>query len=339
MIAFTLVTFTRGFSVEEEDSSSRQPKLIFGGGVSQQEISELRTRLDRLEERTGGGDEAGELSDIRKRVARLEGGVPGGYETYEDAQANFTAVFSNITNIYEKVKVLRAANKLKCSVKKCDNIRTKVKKVQTELEFLKNLNLTEITQALTQFTNLTSTITTLETSIATMNTTITTLETSIATMNDNATKQQVEIESLKTEVVTLQTSITTNTASITKQNNCFLDINSADCPTARRRSPRNLDDDDDDDTEETDDTEEQDDLVINDYDDFDLGPHPSLILKDIFRSSKLADMRTKFNKKRKKKNKKVNRQTSGTVPLISNLKILIECMTDPTSTQCGTTYR
>ena len=111
VIALTLVTFTRGYSVEEEDSSSssssRQPKLIFGGGVSQSEISELRARLDRLEQRTGGEGEAGELSDIRERVARLEGGVPGGYETYEDAKANFTAVFSNITNIYEKVKVLR----------------------------------------------------------------------------------------------------------------------------------------------------------------------------------------------------------------------------------------
>ena len=325
VIALTLVSLTRGFSVEEEDSSSssRQPKLIFGSGVSPAEISELRERLDRLEQRTGGGGEAGELSDIRKRVARLEGGVPGGYETFEDAKKNFTAVFSNITNIYEKVKVLRAANKLKCSVKKCDNIRTKVKKIQQEFEFLKNLNLTEITEALTQFSNLT--------------TTLTTMETTIAALNDNATKQQVEIESLKTEVVTLQTGITTNTASITKQNNCFLDINSADCPTAKRRSPRNLEDDD---TEETEDTEEQDGLVIEDYDDFDLGPHPSLILKDIFRSSKLADMRTKFNKKKKKrKNKKVNRQTTGTLPLVSNLKILIECMTDPTSTQCGTIYR
>ena len=267
----------------------------------------------------GGGEEAGELSDIRERVARLEGGVPGGYETYEDAQTNFTAVFSNITNIYEKVKVLRAANKLKCSVKKCDNIRTKVKKIQQDLDFLKNLNTTQITLALTQFTSLT--------------TTLTTMETTIAAMTDNATKQQVEIESLKTEVVTLQTGITTNTASITKQNNCFLDINSGDCPTSKRRSGRDLED------TETDVTEEQEGLVIQDYDDFDLGPHPSLILKDIFRSSKLADMRTKFNKKKKKKNKKVNRQTSGTLPLVTNLKILIECMTDPTSTQCGTIYR
>ena len=339
MIAFTLVwmTMTQGFSVEEEPSNSRQPKLIFGNVVSQREISELRERLDKLEEGMVGGGGGGELSDIRERVARLEGGVPGGYETFEDAKANFTAVFSNITNIYEKVKVLRAANKLKCSVKKCDNIRTKVKKVQTEVEFLKNLNLTEITAALTQFSNMTAVITGLETSIANltdnmtnMTTTITSLETSIAGMTDNATKQQAEIETLKTEVVTLQTSITTNTASITKQYNCFLDINSADCPSAKRRSGRNV--------EDVEETEEQGGLVIEDYDDFDLGPHPSLILKDIFRSSKLADMKTKFKKKRKNK-KKVNRQTSGTVPLVSNLKILIECMTDPTSTQCGTLYR
>ena len=324
-IALALVRFTLGYSVEEEDSSSssREPKLIFG--ASQAEISELRARLDRLEERMGAGTEAGELSDIRQRVTRLEGGVTGGYETFDDAKANFTAVFSNITNIYQKVKVLRAANTLKCSVTKCDNIRTKVKKINSQVEFLKNLNVTQLTAALTQFNNLT--------------TTITTLETSIAAMTDNATKQQAEIESLKTEVVTLQTGITTNTASITKQNNCFLDINSADCPTAKRRSGRNLDDD----TEEEEETEEEQEegLVIKDYDDFDLGPHPSLILKDIFRSSKLADMKTKFNKKKKKKrkNKKVNRQNTGTLPLVTNLKILIECMTDPTSTQCGTIYR
>ena len=321
VIAITLVwlALAEGFSVEDEElsgSNSRQPKLIFGNGVSQLEITELRSRLDMLEKRVGGGGEGGELSDIEKRVARLEGGVPGGYETFEDAKTNFTAVFSNITNIYEKVKVLRAANKLKCSVKKCDNIRTKVKKVQTEMEFLKNLNITELTEALTKFANLTATITN--------------LETSLAAMTDNATKQQAEIETLKTQVVTLQTDVTSNTASITKLNNCFLDINSADCPSAKRRSARNL--------EDIEETEEEGGLVINDYDDFDLGPHPSLILKDIFRSSKLTDMRSKFNKKRNKK-KKVNRQASGTVPLVSNLKILIECMTDPTSTQCGTIYR
>ena len=314
VIAITLVwlALAQGFSVEDEElsgSNSRQPKLIFGSGVSQLEITELRSRLDMLEERMAGGGEAG-------RVARVKGGVPGGYETFEDAKTNFTAVFSNITNIYEKVKVLRAANKLKCSVKKCDNIRTKVKKVQTEMEFLKNLNITELTQSLTQFANL--------------STTITSLETSLAAMTDNATKQQAEIETLKTQVVTLQTDVTSNTASITKQTNCFLDINSADCPSAKRRSARNL--------EDTEETEEQGGFVIKDYDDFDLGPHPSLILKDIFRSSKLSDMRSKFNKKRKK-NKKVNRQSSGTVSLVSNLKFLIECMTDPTSTQCGTIYR
>ena len=310
VIAISLVWLAsaEGFSVEDEElssSNSRQPRLIFGNGVSQLEITELRSRLDMLEKRMGGG-----------REARLEGGVPGGYETFEDAKTNFTVVFSNITNIYEKVKVLRAANKLKCSVKKCDNIRTKVKKVQTEMEFLKNLNITELTVALTKFANLTATITN--------------LETSLAAMKDNATKQQAEIETLKTQVVTLQTDVTSNTASITKQTNCFLDINSADCPSAKRRSARNL--------EDIEETEEQEGLVINDYDDFDLGPHPSLILKDIFRSSKLTDMRSKFNKKRKNK-KKVNRQASGTVPLVSNLKILIECMTDPTSTQCGTIYR
>ena len=182
---------------------------------------------------------------------------------------------------------------------------------------------------------LASDVTTHKTEIASLTTTIGTLTTTVASMSDNATKQQAEIDTLKTEVVTLQTSVTANTKSTTEHRSCFLDLNSADCPTAKRRSGREI--------EETEEPEEQEGLVIEDYDDFDLGPHPSLILKDIFRSSRLAEIQTKFKKNKKNKNKnkkkKVIQKSTGTQPLVTNLKIMIECMTDPTSSQCASLYR
>ena len=56
-----------------------------------------------------------------------------GAKMMEEVRVNFTTTFSNITNIYSKIKVLRAANALKCSKKKCDNIRTKVKKINQDV--------------------------------------------------------------------------------------------------------------------------------------------------------------------------------------------------------------
>ena len=353
LAVLALTRLTEGYSVEEGGASHspRQSKLLFTTGPDLAEVRQLRERLERLEEGVLNSGRTTELQDIRERVTRLEGGVPGGYETFEDAKKNFTMVWSNITNIYSKVKVLRAADKLKCSVKKCDNIRTKLKKVQKEVEFLKNLNMTQVEMAITQISTFTSTISTLQANVVSLtdnatkqqveinslNTKVTSLESTVTAMTDNATKQQVEINTLKTEVVTLQTGITTNKNTISEHRNCFLDIYHADCPTAKRRSGRDLDENHE---EEEKDNESGAALVIEDYDDFNLGPHPSIILKDIFRSNKLAEMKSKFQKKKKKKKKEkyVTRQTS-TTSLVGNVKILIACMTDPSSTQCGTLYR
>ena len=63
-------------------------------------------------------------------------GVTGGDETYDHASAHFTWVYSNITNIYEKVQVNRKTIGGKCSRSRCDKTLTKVKKVKAELELL-----------------------------------------------------------------------------------------------------------------------------------------------------------------------------------------------------------
>ena len=179
----------------------------------------FRDRLEKLESQFqarfnfGASDPSNNLENQLRQV-----------ET--ESRVNFTTTFNNITNLYNKVKALRAANALKCSKTKCEKTRAKVKKMNKELEFLKNLNVTQLQESLT--------------TISDFQTTITGLETSVTTLNDNATKQQAEIDTVKTSVTTLettvtnlQTSVTSNTEKVTKVNNCFADINSADCPSAR----------------------------------------------------------------------------------------------------------
>ena len=51
-------------------------------------------------------------------------------------------VFSNITNLYSKVKVNRQSINKKCSKKKCDRILTKTAKLETSIDFLENTNIT-----------------------------------------------------------------------------------------------------------------------------------------------------------------------------------------------------
>ena len=63
-------------------------------------------------------------------------GVPGGYEIFDHASENFVWVYSNITNIYEKVQVLRKTVGDKCSKTRCDKTLTKVKKFKFEMEVM-----------------------------------------------------------------------------------------------------------------------------------------------------------------------------------------------------------
>ena len=81
---------------------------------------------------------------FRDRLDRLEEEIQRRNKMMEDVRVNFTTTFSNITNIYSKIMALRSANALKCSKKKCNNIKTKVKKMNTEIKFLNNLNLTSL---------------------------------------------------------------------------------------------------------------------------------------------------------------------------------------------------
>ena len=71
-----------------------------------------------------------------------EGGVSGGYETFDDAKSNFTEVYKNITNIYQKVQKNRNRIASKCSKLKCVKIHKKVKKVKSSLDFLQRINVT-----------------------------------------------------------------------------------------------------------------------------------------------------------------------------------------------------
>ena len=205
-------------------------------------------------------------------------------------QTDLEAVWSNITNIYGKVKTLRAANALKCSVKKCDNLREKVKKMNKQLKMLSTVNFTQLEEAVT---------------------TINTFQTTINTL-------QTDVDANKAKLTTIEPTVTSNTEKITKVNNCFADINSADCPSARIRKGRELGTDVDDYTGNDDGSEDDD--------------SPSVILKNIFRSSKEREKAKKNKNKRKK-----TRQT--TQPLVPEVKALIACMTDNTASACTAKYR
>ena len=247
----------------------------------------------------------------------------------------FTAVWSNITNIYGKVKALRAANTLKCSVKKCENLRTKVKRMNQELKFLNDANLTQLTEDIKIIATFTTTIDTLKSDVATIKTDIATMQTDIAdtktkvtALETTAAAQQVDIDATKAKVATIEPSVTSNTNNVNKINNCFADLNSADCPSARIRSDRDLDYEYEIDEEVIEETEEEDRNA------------PSVILRNIY--SRMSRARKSGNKK-KNNNKKTQKQKTttrqSTVPLIPEVKAILACMTDNTASACTAKYR
>ena len=177
---------------DTRESGSREPKLLFSSGFAQSQIGDIIQRLDSVEYGLGG-------------VPR--GGVAGGYETFNDAKTNFTKVFSNITNIYEKIQINRKTVQTKCSRQRCDMILGKVKKVKTQVEFLQNTNKTllEDSKMVMQISTLTS---------------------QVNSLIDNQMAQQVQINSLKTKVTSLESKVTslentttTNTEDIDKIGN------------------------------------------------------------------------------------------------------------------------
>lgn len=310
-----LITFLIGgcstYKIDETSSypitseyrpTSRNSKSLFGSDNSR-EISELRDRLDRLEAEF---QRRFQMSSEESAGLRM---MDEGAKMMEEVRVNFTTTFSNITNIYSKIKVLRAANALKCSKKKCDNIRTKVKKINQDVKFLADLNITSLNIVLHNISSYTDTVSSLETSVTSLTDTTSSQQTAIDTTT-------TKVNTLETTVNTIQPIVTSNTEKITKVNNCFADINSADCPSARLRRGKAIDDD-------------------VDEVDYDVGPDPSAILRDIFRINPVDGI-----KSRSRKNKKTKRGPGrqGTTPLVPQLKIVLACMADNTDSACTAQY-
>ena len=286
------------------NESQREDKMLFGTGASLIDYDALREKLDHLE---AVADER--IHKLETRFFPTEGELSDPEEEILFRQADeLTPIKSNITNLYTKVKALRAANSKKCSKKKCDNIRDKVKKMNMQLKMLD--------------------ITALQASINTINTLSSTLESRIMALETKIATLETTTSTLQTTTSTQQTDIDGNKGDVTKIKNCFADINSADCPSARRRKSRDLinetigsliEDNIGEESDEADDQDNKDD--------------PSQILKHIFRASR----EEKVRKNKKKKKTASSRQT--TTPLIPELKAIMSCMTDNTASACTAKYR
>ena len=123
-------------------------------------------------------------------------GVTGGYETYDHASAHFTWVYSNITNIYEKVQVNRKTIGGKCSRTRCDKTLSKVKKVKADLEMLKaatNMTMLEEVVAIVQ-----------NSSVADL---LLQLQKSLVSQNEQIIALQTELESKSSQISSLSLSL------------------------------------------------------------------------------------------------------------------------------------
>ena len=180
-------------SMAEDDSASdRGGRLLFNTGFVQKQIGDISTRLDSMETRSR---------------SLPQGGVAGGYETFNDAKANFTRIYSNITNIYEKIQMNRKTVQGKCSRQRCDMILGKVKKVKTQVEFLQNTNITVLEELLKALQN------------TSMVSQISSLQSQVTAMTENATAQQAEIDTLKTQVTSLESTVTSLQTKVTTLEN------------------------------------------------------------------------------------------------------------------------
>ena len=172
-------------------------------------------------------------------------GVTGGYETYDHASSHFTWVYSNITNIYEKVQVNRKTIGGKCSRTRCDKTLTKVKKVKAELELLNSTTTSavqdvadvaeDVTQLMltTTFMNedlekvktelellkATTNITMLEEVVAIVQNSsvadlLVQLQKSLASQNDQIIALQTELEIKSGQISTLESALETQSSSV-----------------------------------------------------------------------------------------------------------------------------
>ena len=83
--------------------------------------------------------------------------------------SNFTNIYNEISNLYVKIKALRASGNRKCSLKKCDNNRKAIKKLKMEVAFLKTINVTEVSETIVQINTFTTTVNDLQTSVTKVN--------------------------------------------------------------------------------------------------------------------------------------------------------------------------
>ena len=155
-------------------------------------------------------------------------------------------------------------------------------------------------------------------------------------------KLYTKVSSLESTVATLQPEVTSNTEKITKVNNCFADINSADCPSARYRTGKSAE-------QQSAGEEELDTAASRSYLD-DVGQYdnddgfeldPSSLLRSIFRFRRDTSTRRKKNKTKKKAAAAGVSAVSArsTTPLVPQLRILLACMADSAASTCTAQYR
>ena len=155
-------------------------------------------------------------------------------------------------------------------------------------------------------------------------------------------KLYTKVSSLESTVATLQPEVTSNTEKITKVNNCFADINSADCPSARYRTGKSAEQQSA--GEEELDTAASRSSDLDDVDQYDADDgfelDPSSLLRSIFRFRRDTSSRRKKNKAKKKVAAGVPAVSArSTTPLVPQLRILLACMADSAASTCTAQYR
>ena len=126
-------------------STSRQGKALFSFIFVEKLVKSLISRVDSLEAK---------VTSLEASLAILNSvDVEGGIQSFSGAQRNFEAIFANITNIYDKVKVNRKNINKKCSKKKCERIINNIDKLESSVDFLQETNITVLEQMVDMIKN------------------------------------------------------------------------------------------------------------------------------------------------------------------------------------------
>ena len=126
-------------------SASRQGKALFSFILAEKLVKSLMSRVDSLEAK---------VTTLEASLASLSSvDVEGGLQSFSGAQRNFEAIFANITNIYDKIKVNRKNINKKCSKKKCERIINNIGKLESSVDFLQETNITVLEQMVDMIKN------------------------------------------------------------------------------------------------------------------------------------------------------------------------------------------